>query len=165
MHAGKDFMPKYGGHAAAAGMDVAAADVDALREAINAHAREVLADGLPTPPVTIDGEIGFGEMNTDLMRHVDRLEPFGERNEAPVFLSRDLRLASPPRVVGADRTHLILQVRAGDHVLKAMAFKMAHRAAELSLGAPLDLVYTPRWNTFRGETNLEVLVHDFRSEG
>jgi len=165
MHAGKDFMPKYGGHAAAAGMDVAAADVDALREAINSHAREVLADGLPVPPVTIDGEIGFGEMNHELMRHVDRLEPFGERNEAPVFLSRDLRLASPPRVVGADRTHLILQLRSGDHVLKGMAFKMANRVPELSMGTPIDLVYTPRWNTFRGETNLEVLVHDFRSQG
>ena len=162
MHAGKDHMPKYGGHAAAAGMDIAADAVDDLREAINSAARESLADGLPEAPLTIDGELPFGHMTPELMRHLDRLEPFGERNEAPVLLSRDLRLASPPRIVGADRTHLILQVRSGAHTLKAMAFKKADRVDELALGEPLDLVYTPRWNTFRGQTNLELIVHDFR---
>ncbi len=162
MHAGKDYMPKYGGHAAAAGMDVAAKDIEALRESINAKARIELADGLPQIPITIDGELPFAEMNDDLMRHVDRLEPYGELNEAPIFLSRNLRLASPPRVVGADRTHMILQFRRDDHVMKAMAFKMANRESELTMGTPIDLVYTPRWNTFRGETNLEVIVHDFR---
>ncbi|MFT7486450.1 MAG: single-stranded-DNA-specific exonuclease [Candidatus Paceibacteria bacterium] len=163
MHAGKDFMPKYGGHAAAAGMDVAAADISALREAINDHARRVLVDGLPDIPLTIDGEIPFAAMNLDLMKHIDRLEPFGELNEAPMLLSRDLRLANPPRVVGADRSHMILQFRSGEHVLKAMAFKMAARESELEMGASIDVVYTPRWNTFRGQTSLEIVVHDFHT--
>ncbi|MFT7668136.1 MAG: single-stranded-DNA-specific exonuclease [Planctomycetota bacterium] len=164
MHAGSEYMPGYGGHAAAAGLDILSENVDALREAVNAGARETLKDGLPKIPVVIDGEIPFAEMNSDLMRHIDRLEPFGELNEAPVFLSRDLRLANPPRVVGADRTHMILNFRRGDHTMKAMAFKMASREKELRMGAPVDLVFSPRWNTFRGETNLEILVHDFRCE-
>jgi single-stranded-DNA-specific exonuclease len=163
MHAGAEFMPKYGGHAAAAGMDIAADDVDPLREAICTYARELLADGLPDIPTTIDGELDFEQVTPELMKHIDRMEPFGEHNEAPVLLSRDMRLASPPRVVGADRTHLILQLRKGERVLKGMAFKMAAREGELSMGAPLDVVYTPRWNTFRGQTNLELLVHDFRA--
>jgi len=164
MHAGSGAMIGYGGHAAAAGLEVRADAVDELREAINAAARERLAEGLPEQPLRIDGELPFEEMNPELMRHVDRLEPFGERNEAPVFLSRDLRLAQPPRVVGADRSHLILQLRRGEQVLKAMAFGMAARTDELAMGAPIDLVYSPRWNTFRGETNLELLAHDFRCE-
>lgn len=163
MHGGADHMPQYGGHAAAAGLDVEADQVDALREAICARAREVLAGGLPEIPLHVDAELDFGIVDPELMRHLDRLEPFGERNEAPVFLARDLRLASPPRVVGADRTHLILQLRRGERVLKGMAFKMAAREPELALGRPLDVVFTPRWNTFRGQTNLELLVHDFRS--
>jgi single-stranded-DNA-specific exonuclease len=162
MHHGAEFMPKYGGHAAAAGLDIEADKVDLLREAINAGAREDLSNGLPDIPLTIDGELAFEDMNVELMRHLDRMEPYGERNEAPVFLSRDLRLATPPRVVGADRTHMILNVRRGERALKAMAFKMAFREPELKMGAPIDLVFSPRWNTFRGETNLEILVHDFR---
>lgn len=163
LHAGKEFLPKYGGHAQAAGMDIAARDVDALREALCAAARESFAQGLPELPLTIDGELPFEEMSEELMRHLDRLEPFGERNEPPRFLSRDLRLAQSPRIVGADGTHMILQLRRGDRVLKGMAFKMAHREGELAMGQPLDVVFSPRWNTFRGQTNLEILIHDFRS--
>ena len=57
----------------------------------------------------------------------------------------------------------MLHLRRGDHVLKAMAFGMGSRERELSLGTPLNVVYTPRWNTFRGETNLEIEVVDFES--
>ena len=45
--------------------------------------------------------------------------------------------------------------------MKAMAFGMAHRSNELRMGEPLHLLYTPRWNTFRGETKLELRVVDF----
>ena len=33
------------------------------------------------------------------------------------------------------------------------------------MGRPVDVVYTPRWNTFRGETRLEIEVRDFRASG
>ena len=162
LHAGSELLSRYGGHAQAAGLQVPTDRIDELRERINEKARASLPGGVPTQPLVIDGELPFESMTGELMSHIDRLEPFGEQNEAPVLVSRDLRLAAPPRVVGADRTHLSLQLRRGDRVLKAMAFKMASRESELRMGAPIDAVYSPNWNTFRGETNLEVLVHDFR---
>ena len=36
---------------------------------------------------------------------------------------------------------------------------------ELELGRPIDVVYSPRWNTFRGETNLELELLDFDRAG
>ena len=42
---------------------------------------------------------------------------------------------------------------------------LGSRREELSMGRDLRLVYTPRWNTFRGETNLELHVVDFESDG
>ena len=101
-------------------------------------------------------------MTEELMRQVERLEPFGEQNGKPVLLSSDVRLAEPARCVGADKTHLLLQLRQGETVRKAMAFGMGARADELAMGQPLHVVYTPRWNTFRGTTNLELTLADFR---
>jgi single-stranded-DNA-specific exonuclease len=163
MHAGASHMIQYGGHAQAAGMDILSAEVDGLRKSLAAAAREKMGDGWSRPPLVIDGELDFALMDEELMRHIDRLEPFGEQNEAPLFVSRDLRLAEPPRIVGADRSHMILQLRRGSRVMKAMAFKMAARAGELQMGRGIDIVFSPRWNTFRGQTNLEVLLQDFRS--
>lgn len=71
-------------------------------------------------------------------------------------------LAEAPRAVGAERNHLLLRLRKGHHVLKALAFRAGARLDELRLGRPIDAVFTPKWNTFRGETNLEVQLLDFR---
>jgi single-stranded-DNA-specific exonuclease len=162
MHAGAAHMLQYGGHAQAAGCEVRADQVDDLREAICASARASGTTTRPEPTLELDAELPLGEVTPALMRQIDRLEPFGERNEKPVLYSPDVRLAEPPRVIGADGSHLLLRLRRGEHVLKALAFGMAHRQDELALGAPIHAVYTPRWNTFRGETNLELLLADFR---
>ena len=153
---------RWGGHEQAAGLEIRADQVDAAREAISARATELLAQGLPDPELLIDFELPFPSMTPETMRHVERLAPFGAANEKPVLLSRDLRLAEPARAVGQEGAHLMLQLRHGNHVLKAMAFRQGPRATELALGTPLDVVYSPRWNTFRGQTNLELELHDFR---
>jgi len=163
MHGGAEHMIKYGGHAAAAGCEVNASSVDALREAICAHAKALLAGGeYPVEHLVIDAEVPLENMTPALMQEIDRLEPFGEANESPVLSSSHLRLAEPPRRIGQDESHLLMRVRRGKQVLKALAFGMGSRAGELAMGQDLHVVYTPRWNTFRGTTQLELLVLDFR---
>lgn len=170
LDAGAAHMLRHGGHAQAAGCEVRADALDALRDALCAEARTRLEDARDTAgdwrtgaALEVDAEIPFGDMNPELMKWLDRLEPFGPGNEAPLLVSRDLRLARPPRAVGRDGAHLMLHLRRGDHVLKAMAFRLGAREDELAMGAPVDVAYTPRWNTFRGETNLELVLHDFRT--
>lgn len=164
LHGGARYLAKYGGHAQAAGCEVRASDVDALREAVCAHVREKLASSpRGASDVWIDAEVSLAQMSDGLMREIDRLRPFGEKNERPVLYSGDVRLAEPARAVGADGTHMMLLLRQGARVMKAMAFGMAHRASELKMGAPVHAVYTPKWNAFRGETNLELEIVDFRA--
>jgi len=163
MEGGAAHMRAFGGHADAAGCEVAADRVDALREAICARTREMLGGGgHPDGELLIDYDLPLGRMTPELMREIDRLEPFGRGNERPVLLSSDLRLAEQPRVIGKDERHLAIRVRKGEVVYRALAFGKADRRSELRMGEPLHVVYTPRWNTWRGETNLELLVHDFR---
>jgi single-stranded-DNA-specific exonuclease len=166
MRGAAEHMERFGGHAQAAGCEVRPASIDGLRAAVCARAREMLADtdGHPAAELAIDAELAFGDVDRELMAWVDRLEPFGAGNATPIFVSRDVRLAEPPRVVGRDGTHLLLRIRRDSHVLKAMAFRLASRVDELKMGAPLSVAFTPRWNTFRGETNLELVLHDFRVE-
>jgi single-stranded-DNA-specific exonuclease len=162
MRAGGEHMGRFGGHAQAAGMDIEAARVDDLRQALCARATELGLGKIEEPPLWIDGELPLGEMTPRLMDDISKLQPFGERNEKPVLLSRDLRLARPPRLLGADRTHLMMELRRDEVVLKALAFGMGSRIDELAMGQPVHAVYTPGWNTFRGQTKLELFLADFR---
>src|SRR5260221_425741 len=162
LHGGAAHMVKYGGHEQAAGCEVRADAVDALRDAVCTRAREILdGQGFAAPPMWIDCEVPFERITPELMREIGRLGPFGERNESPTFLSSDLRLAEPPRAVGSDGSHLVLQLRRGAQVLKALFFGAAARASELKMGEPVHAVFTPRWNHFRGERSLEIELHDF----
>lgn len=164
LHGGADHMERYGGHEQAAGCEVRADAIDLLREAVCARAREILAgEGFDVAPTWIDCEIPFERVTTELMREIGRLAPFGERNEKPVLLATDLRLAEPARTVGSDGSHLSLRLRRGAQVLKAMFFGAAGRASELRMGEPVHAVFTPRWNLFRGERTLEIELLDFRT--
>ena len=80
----------------------------------------------------------------------------------PVLIAQDVRLDEPPRIVGQDRTHMMLQIRSGTAVIKALAFGMASREHELRMSRPIDLVFTPRLNHWRGRTAVELIVSDFQ---
>jgi len=161
---GAAHLARFGGHEQAAGCDVRADAIELLREAVCSRASAILAgQGFSAPPTWIDCEVSLERVTSELMRELGRLAPFGERNEKPVFLSPDLRLAEPPRAVGGDGSHLLLKLRRGAQVLKAMFFGAAERAGELRMGEAIHAVHTPRWNVFRGERNLELELLDFRT--
>src|SRR6185503_9412863 len=138
-------------------------NVNAARAAICSRAREMLAGAAhPDSLLDIDCELPFEHMTSWQMKELERLAPFGAHNEAPVFLAREVYLAEPARLIGVEKTHLLLQLRRANHVLKALAFGAASRLDELALGRPLDAVFTPKWNTFKGTTALELELLDFR---
>jgi single-stranded-DNA-specific exonuclease len=151
-----------GGHAAAAGFTVPTEKIEEMRAALYAKALELYPGGeFPPSPLLIDAELPFEEVTGETILCLDSLEPYGQDNEAPVFISKDVRLAEPPQIIGADRSHMKLTIRSGSHTLRALAFGMAHRFEELHMGEPLHVVYRHSWNTFRGRTNLELQLLDF----
>lgn len=164
MDGGRAHVVKHGGHEQAAGLEIEAAQLDAFRDAVCARAHEITASApIAAPELWIDCDLPFHAVTPALQKEIDRLQPFGQDNGRPVFHTADLRLAEPARVCGADRTHLMVQLRSGAHVLRGMAFGMARRERELVMGAPIHAVYTPKWNNFRGETKLEIELIDFRT--
>jgi len=164
MHGAAEHFERYGGHAAAAGCEVREDAIDAARAAVEERAHELIAaaGGIAAPPLVIDTELPLSLLAEGVMHQVDRLEPFGAGNDEPLFLARDTRLDGPPRRVGADRSHLILELRHGPRVFKAIGFRMGEREDELRAGVPVHVAYRPMWNTFRGRTNLELRLVDFR---
>lgn len=161
MRAGNEFVMGQGGHAAAAGCEIRADQVDAYRDAVCAAAKETLsADSLGAPPLTIDAVMPLGQVNREVFEEIDRLEPFGEGNPSPVLLACDCRLAEPARVT-RDGKHLMLKVREGGTVYRAMGFFQGERIDQLQMGDPLHIAFTPVWNEFRGERKQELRLLDF----
>ncbi|MEC8512631.1 MAG: single-stranded-DNA-specific exonuclease RecJ [Planctomycetota bacterium] len=162
MKAGADHMRRFGGHAMAAGCEIEAAALGPLREALVAEA-VALGREESARPLDIDARVRLEGLDESLMAQIQRLEPCGERNPKPVLLAEDVRLDDMPRLIGQDRSHLLLKIRSGTAVFKALAFGMGKREPELSMGRPLDIVFTPRISHWRGRSELELVLSDFAS--
>ncbi|MEE2742787.1 MAG: DHHA1 domain-containing protein, partial [Bdellovibrionota bacterium] len=88
-----DLFIKFGGHKAAAGLSMKKENLPLLKENLKNLLRE-----LPlierTVPEDYDLEITAHEINSELLSHLDLLEPFGMGNEKPLFKVRGLTLQS-----------------------------------------------------------------------
>ncbi len=157
-------MERFGGHAQAAGMDVRADAVPALREAFNRRARAELEGKDLRPGLRMDLELAPGEADLGLVDLLRWVGPHGIGNPRPVFLLRGARVAGPARVVGKGHLRLRLALGAGTGgVLDAIGFGLAERHPPAALPAgSLDVAVQLVDDTWQGRRRLRARVLDLR---
>jgi single-stranded-DNA-specific exonuclease len=106
-----DLFHRYGGHAHAVGFSLPSDRVPDLRSHLDSYARARLTPADFEPILDVDARITLGQVTPDLFRALEQLEPFGQGNLEPVFVSRGVRIMAPPRVL-KDK-HIKLKVAAG----------------------------------------------------
>jgi single-stranded-DNA-specific exonuclease len=88
-----------GGHAMAAGISVEEAKLDSFRTAFQEAARLAFEGGLSQPIIELDSELDFRDLTSEFYAHYRLLEPFGQRNNEPIFLARNVQPKLPARVM------------------------------------------------------------------
>ncbi len=157
IHACADTLISGGGHDMAAGLVIHEDMIDAFRAKFDAFVREnVDADKLK-PMLSIDAEVTFPELTLDLLDSYELLEPFGNSNPQPVFMSRNVMLTDAPRHLQGN--HLRLGLRQGSHECDAMYFN----GGSVRLpDPPWDIAFTIDRNVWRGRTTLSISIQDIR---
>jgi len=159
----KDYLTQFGGHPNAAGLQLEREKIAAFREAINTYAGSTLSDEDLKPVLLIDTEVEGHELNDQLMRDLNLLEPYGQSNPAPLLAVRNLRLAENPRIVG--NNHLKLQFKyAEGRPLSGIFFNMGTLAGELAncRSANIDVAFVPSINTYWAQPRVELEVKDLK---
>jgi single-stranded-DNA-specific exonuclease len=158
-----DDLVSHGGHAAAAGFRIQPHAIDGFRERFSAYAARQLGSGPLTPRLVIDAEVPLSALTPGLVDAIGQLEPYGAGNAEPLFLAGDLQIVGEPRRLGGGERHLGFRVRHHGRDMRAIAFGMADRAAELlTAGGQCSLVFTPRINEWQGWRSVELEVRDFQ---
>lgn len=148
-------MKKYGGHAMAAGMTLARADLDAFSEAFDKAVRDTLSAEDLEAAITTDGPLSPDELSLDTAALLKRAGPWGQHFPEPVF-DGEFRVVSQ-RIVGENHLKLVLQPVDGGGIIDGIAFNTGPEVPDYTrTGA--RVVYKPDANTFRGRTNLQLLV-------
>lgn len=152
----RDLLTRFGGHSQAAGFIMPGSDVDKLRERLQEIAARELADVDLRPALSVDTVIPLSALRGQTYKMIGRLEPYGQANQIPCFLSKKVQVVSS-RAVGADGDHLKLKVRDGNVVWDAIAFGLGHR----ELASHLDIVYNLETETWTGRELLRLNIQDF----
>jgi single-stranded-DNA-specific exonuclease len=156
-----ELLVRHGGHAMAAGFTVRVENVDALSERLMTIAADQLTGQELMPTLSIDAELPLSGLTFELLQTLDRLEPTGQENPQPLFMSPNVRVKSH-QVVGEDGRHLKLKLGLDSDGMKwdAIAFRQGHRAADLP--EQIDVAYHFERNEFRGMVGLQLNVQDIR---
>jgi single-stranded-DNA-specific exonuclease len=152
-----ELMVKFGGHTAAAGFTAENARLPELEARLQAITARQFGGLELVPAIAIDAAIPLGRVNGNLVRDLARLEPFGQANPRPLFLSRGVEVTDV-RLMGDDGRHLRLGLRDGRVTWGGVAFGLGEHAP--AIGDRLDVVYT--FSADRGfQRAMELRVEDF----
>ncbi|MCS2610855.1 single-stranded-DNA-specific exonuclease RecJ [Halomonas dongshanensis] len=153
-----DALPRFGGHSGAAGVGVPREQVGAFKAAFLQAVAEQLKGRTLYPRLWTDGELSEAQLSLETLSEIEALGPFGREFEAPLFEGRFL--VESLRPVGADGTHLMLELSQGRVSCRAIWFR-ALTPGELpafGLGDTLHCAYRLNRNRWRGRESLQLMV-------
>ncbi len=161
----KDLFVQYGGHAAAAGMKIQAEKIEEVREKLNKHASENLSEEDLIPELKIDARVSAKTLSLDLVEDLKILEPYGQGNPKPVFVTQNLILTDDPFVMKEKHLKLKLADDSGKQ-FEAVWWDGVEKSTNINLGldAIVEIAYTPESNTWNGNTKLQLNVKDIKNQ-
>ena len=158
----RHLLQRFGGHRSAAGVTITRDNVDEFARCFNASVRSVLTPDDLVPELRVDMEVALADITPGFEALLRHLEPCGMGNPAPMLVTRGVRLASPPRVVGQGGLKLRLATESGPP-LEAIGWSLGARIGELDMSRPFDIAYRLEREEYQGVSRLQAKLADFRT--
>ncbi len=149
-------LKKFGGHAMAAGLTIAAEDLAAFSDAFDAEVRRQLATDDLTQRILTDGELAESAFSMELAESLRNAGPWGHQFPEPLFEGRFHLLQQ--RIVGQRHLKLVVMPEGGTLALDAIAFNVDTLVWPDESVQKVRLVYRLDVNEFRGQRSLQLMV-------
>lgn len=163
-----DLLESFGGHMFAAGLTLKKERVTEFTERFERFVSETITEEQLVPRIFVDAVLEPGEINIDFYNLLNRFQPFGPENMAPLFVSKGVCDTGNGKMVGQSGEHLKLEIcheSSGIRVFPAIAFGQSHRLEYIKSRQPFDICYSIDMNDFRGVRSLQLNIRDIRPAG
>jgi single-stranded-DNA-specific exonuclease len=160
-----DLLENFGGHMYAAGLTMRPERVEEFTRRFNAYVEENIDPITLQPQVEIDSELFFSNITPAFRRDLNRFQPFGPGNPAPVFVTRGVVSHGETKLVGADCEHLrmdLMQRQKPNTKIQAIAFQQPTHYEWVRSGRPIDVCYQIVENHYRGSVSVQLRIKDIK---
>ncbi|HQZ83655.1 MAG TPA: single-stranded-DNA-specific exonuclease RecJ [Pyrinomonadaceae bacterium] len=163
LEAAQDLLEQFGGHRAAAGLKIRSERISELRRRLSDYADEVLKLEDLEPELNIDAVLLPESVDLKLVSALSALEPFGQGNPKPIFVTKDLTLREDPFVMKEKHLKLKLESESGCR-LEAVWWDGVDRSKGRTLrrDSRIELAYVVEVNNWQGNRKIQLVVEDFR---
>ena len=157
-----EYLEQFGGHKYAAGLTLSPDQYIPFKEKFEAVVKKTIDKELLIPEITIDSALDLSEITPKFFRILKQMGPFGPKNMKPVFTTSSVRDNGYAKRVGADKSHLKLNIINGadQKTYNAIGFGLGDKIN--SIQNDFDIVYTIDENEWNGNTSIQLLVKDIK---
>lgn len=148
-------LTRFGGHAAAAGIEIEEEKLPAFRQAINEWAAQHAARPAPVT-LQLDAVVTLEELDLPNVQELNRLAPFGRENPTPVLLVQNA-VVDGVWAMGAEGRHTRVRLRQGNHTLFASLFGIPPQQFAYPVGAAVEAALEV--SVFTGRSGPMVSAH------
>jgi single-stranded-DNA-specific exonuclease len=151
-----DHLNTFGGHKAAAGLELKAGELDAFGEAFAAHAASVLGPEDLKRTERIDAMVGGASLGLDLAEELKQLAPFGMGNPGVRLLVPSARVRDV-RAIGEGK-HARFSLHSGSH--KALGVAFGRPSLGVGEDDPVDVAVRLEVNQWNGAVEPQVVLRE-----
>ena len=154
-----DSLIGFGGHAAAAGLEISTERIPEFQSRFTRMVDSRISREQLVPEMVIDGILDIHDITPTLIDEIESLKPYGTGNPEPVFLAKNIHIASSG-IVGRNTRRMLLKPGDGSSGpgISAVQFNVdSTLPLELEIR---EMIYRVRWNYWNGNRTPQILVED-----
>jgi len=158
----EEFIEQFGGHKYAAGLTLKPENYQKFKNKFEEVVCNSILDEQLIPEIAIDTELDLSEITPKFLRIINQMAPFGPQNMKPTFMTSGVRDNGFGKQVGADKTHLKLNIIQGANqkTYNAIGFGLGDKIGLVE--NDFDICYAVDENEWNGFVSIQLLLKDIK---
>jgi single-stranded-DNA-specific exonuclease len=154
-----------GGHQAAGGFSMVMKNWDSFLDRLKKISASVeFEDEQDEETLKIDAELPHDYLTPDILKLIDRFEPYGKENEQLVFMTKNLTVKEINFIGRPESKHIKMTLDSGKHKWPAVYWQSADRITkgEFGVNDNVDVVFSVSRDYYRGNETPQMMIMDLR---
>ena len=143
----------------AVGLSLKKEIIEGLKKDINEYVRSLNLEETQQV-IEIDMEVALKDLNIQIVKELNKLEPFGEANKIPNFIIKNLKIDSIRALT--EGKHLKLSLKDENSRIDAIGFNLGELTNEYKLNDKVDIVGNLEINSYNGIESIQMNLKDMK---